>query len=183
MDIKESYDDKKSFARIKLLQKFCDDQKLERDVVKDKIIEKAIRVSNGGFAEKLYRNICQKKKKTRKASSSKGIISCIKFKILEFFEGLLAKMILKGKKKSVSLYYMEYFSKMDSLNNSISNYEKEIKALKKNLYSINDKQVSKAILVIGKRKNVPRSKKCSYIWHPEQKRSYTYSTTYKVRKK
>lgn len=155
MDIKDNYSDKKMVARLKMLQKLCNNLKLEYDVVKDKIIDRATRTTLSGKSEKIYKWICLKKKKLRKVSSYKG-----KFylSILEFLENLFVKKILREKKKSFSPYYMELYSKMDSLSNSINDCEKEINTITKKT-------------------------KCSYTWTFKENSNCTYDIMPKVRRK
>lgn len=155
MNIKDNYSDKKMVARITMLQKLCDNRKLEYDVVKDKIIDRATRTTFGGKSEKIYKWICLKKKKLRKGDSYKGKIY---LSILEFLEKLFVKRILREKKKSVLPYYMELYSKMDSLSNSINDCEKEIKTIVK-------------------------KRKYSYTWTFRENSNCSYDTTPKVRRK
>lgn len=155
MNIKDNYSDKKMVARITMLQKLCDNRKLEYDVVKDKIIDRATRTTSDGRLEKIYKWICLKKKKLRKGDSYKGKIY---LSILEFLEKLFVKTILREKKKSVLPYYMELYSKMDSLSNSINDCEKEIKTIVK-------------------------KRKYSYTWTFKENSNCSYDTTPKVRRK
>lgn len=155
MNVKDNYSDKKMVARITMLKKLCDNHKREYDVVKDKIIDSAMRATLGGKSEKIYKWICLKKKKLRKVDSYKGKIY---LSMLEFLEKLFVKIILREKKKSVLPYYMELYSKMDSLSNSINDCEKEIKTIVK-------------------------KRKYSYTWTFKENSNCSYDTMPKVRRK
>ena len=183
MDVKENYSDKKMFARIILLQKLRDNKKLEYDIVKDKIIDRAMSISEGGILERIYKRICLKKKKLRKVAGFRGKINSINLSILEFLEKLFVKRILREKKKSVLPYYMKLYSKMDSLSNSINDYEKEIRTITKNINSGGNGKTDRAILVIGKRRNIVKKAKYSYTWDAKQNSDYIYDTMSKARRK
>lgn len=181
MNVKKNYSDRKMSARIILLQKLRDNKRMEYDIVKDKIIDRATSISESGILERIYKWICLKKKKLRKVAGFRGKINSINLSILEFLEKLFAKKILK--KKSVLPYYMELYSKIDSLSNSINDYEKEIRTIAKNINSGGNGKTDRAILVIGKRRNIVKKTKYSYTWAAKQNSDYTYDTMSKGHRK